>query len=140
VARAVKKTTIDLDIDLFKRLKQYSLDADKSVRVIVTEAINEKLAREARRDLTGAGLSRAVRRNTVADAILGELLSIFPEDLAVRLLAQKCAEAAITPEALRPDDLTPHFIESLLRPVQMMNPDRLHDFSRRMQAISKGVT
>jgi hypothetical protein len=139
VARAVKKTTIDLDIDLFKRLKQYSLDADKSVRVIVSEAINEKLAREARRD-GGLPISgRFIKRNPVADAILNELLSIFPEELAVRLLAQKCAEAAVTPESLRPDDLTPGFIDALARPVEMMSPDRSRDFSRRMAAISKGV-
>ncbi len=140
MGRAVKKTTIDLDIDLFKRLKQYSLDADKSVRVIVSEAINEKLTREARRETGLPSNSRFIKRNPVADAILTELLTIFPEELAVRLLAQKCAENAVTPESLRPDDLTPGFIESLARPVEMMSPERSKDFSRRMQAISKGVT
>lgn len=138
MARAVKKTTIDLDIDLFKRLKQYSLDADKSVRVIVQEAITEKLAREARREGSLPTSSRFLKRNPVADSILTELLAIFPEELAVRLLAQKCAESAVTPEALRPDDLTPVFIDSLARPVEMMSPGRSRDFTKRLHEIAKG--
>ena len=138
-SRAVKKTTIDLDIELFKKLKQFSLDTDRSVRIIVSEAIAEKLSREARQAGPGGAVpGRLIKRNPVADAILSELLSIFPEELAVRLLSQKCAEQAVTPEALRAGDITPGFIESLSRPVEMMSPGRSHDFSRRLEVISKG--
>lgn len=139
MGRAVKKTTIDLEIDLFKRLKQFSLDTDRSVRVVVTEAIAEKLAREARREGSVPLTGRLIKRNPVADAVLTELLSIFPEELAVRLLSQKCAEAAVTPEGLRPGDLTPGFIDALARPVEMMSPERSREFSRKLHALSKGV-
>lgn len=139
MGRAVKKTTIDLDIDLFKRLKQFSLDADKSVRVIVSEAIAEKLAREARREGAIPLTGRLIKRNPVADAILTELLTIFPEELAVRLLSQKCAENAITPEGLRPGDLTPTFIDALARPVEMMSPERSKEFNHKMHALARGV-
>ncbi len=44
MGRAVKKTTIDLDLALFRRLKQYALDTDRTIREIVTEALQEKLS------------------------------------------------------------------------------------------------
>lgn len=140
MARAVKKTTIDLDIDLFKRLKQYSLDTDRSVRIIVSEAIAEKLSKEARRDGPAPSMTRLIKRNPIADGILAELLLFFPEELAVRLLSQKCAEHGVVPEALRPSDLTPGLIEGLARPVEMMSPGfRATEFGRRLDVLAKGV-
>jgi hypothetical protein len=141
VARAVKKTTIDLDIDLFKRLKQYSLDTDRSVRDIVSEAIGEKLSRDARRDGAAPATTRLIKRNPVADQVLAELLLFFPEELAVRLFSQKCAENGVMPEALRPSDLTPPFIESLAKPVDLMSPGpRAQEFARKLDTLSKGAT
>lgn len=140
VPPAVKKTTIDLDIDLFKRLKQYSLDTDRSVRTIVSEAISEKLTRDARRDGPAPSPTRLIKRNPIADAVLAELLLFFPEELAVRLFSQKCAEQGVMPEALRPSDLTPAFIDSLAKPVDLMSPGpRAQDFSRKLDQLAKGA-
>lgn len=140
MARAVKKTTIDLDIDLFKRLKQYSLDTDRSVRTIVSEAIGEKLSRDARRDGPAPSTTRFIKRNPIADQVLAELLLFFPEDLAVRLFSQKCAEQGVMPEALRPADLTPTFIDSLSKPVDLMSPgSRAQEFSHKLEALAKGA-
>ena len=140
MARVVKKTTIDLDIDLFKRLKQYSLDTDRSVRIIVSEAIAEKLSKEARRDGPAPSTTRLIKRNPIADSILAELLLFFPEELAVRLLSQKCAEHGVVPEALRPSDLSTSLIEGLARPVEMMSPGfRAVEFGKRLEGLAKGV-
>lgn len=140
VGRAVKKTTIDLDIDLFKRLKQYSLDVDRSVRTIVSEAIAEKLTRDARREGPSPGATRLIKRNPIADAILAELLFFFPEELAVRLFTQKCSEQGVMPEALRPSDLTPPFIEALKKPVGLMSPGaRAEEFARKIDQLSRGA-
>jgi hypothetical protein len=140
LARAVKKTTIDLDIDLFKRLKQYSLDTDRSVRTIISEAIAEKLSKEARRDGPTPSTTRLIKRNPLADGILGELLLFFPEELAVRLLSQKCAEHGVVPEALRPSDISSSLVESLARPVEMMSPGpRSVEFSRRIENLARGA-
>lgn len=140
MARAVKKTTIDLDIDLFKRLKQYSLDTDRSVRTIISEAIAEKLSKEARRDGPTPSTTRLIKRNPLADGILGELLLFFPEELAVRLLSQKCAEHGVVPEALRPSDISSSLVESLARPVEMMSPGpRSVEFSRRIENLARGA-
>jgi hypothetical protein len=140
LAPAVKKTTIDLEIDLFKRLKQYSLDTDKSVRVIVSEAISEKLSREASRDGSAPSTTRLIKRNPIADGILTELLTFFPEELAVRLLSQKCAEQGLMPEALRPSDVSAVFVESLARPVQLMSPGpRVVEFSRKVELLARGA-
>jgi len=140
LGRAVKKTTIDLDIDLFKKLKQYSLDTDQSVRTIVSDAISEKLSRDARRDGAAPATTRLIKRNPVADQVLAELLLFFPEELAVRLFTQKCAENAVVPEALRPSDLTPPFIEALAKPVDLMSPGaRSQDFARKLTELAKGA-
>ncbi len=140
MARAVKKTTIDLDIDLFKRLKQYSLDTDRSVRTIVSEAIAEKLSRDARREGPTPSTTRLIKRNPIADQVLAELLLFFPEELAVRLFSQKCAEHGVMPEALRPSDLSPTFIESLAKPVDLMSPGpRAQDFAKKLEVLAKGV-
>lgn len=140
MARAVKKTTIDLDIDLFKRLKQHSLDTDRSVRVIVCEAISEKLQRDAAREGPAPSTTRLIKRNPIADGILNELLVFFPEELAVRLLSQRCAEHGVIPEALRPSDVTAAFVESLSRPVELMSPGpRAVEFTRNLETIAKGV-
>ena len=140
MSRAVKKTTIDLDIELFKKLKQYSLDTDQSVRTIVSEAISEKLSRDARRDGPAPGMTRLIKRNPVADQVLAELLLFFPEELAVRLFSQKCAENGVMPEALRPSDLTSSFIEALAKPVDLMSPGaRSQDFARKLGEIGKGA-
>ena len=37
MGRSVKKTTIDLDLALFRRLKQYALDTDRTIREIVRD-------------------------------------------------------------------------------------------------------
>ena len=140
MSRAVKKTTIDLDIDLFKKLKQYSLDTDQSVRNIVSDAIAEKLSRDSKRDGPGPATTRLIKRNPVADHILAELLIFFPEELAVRMFSQKCAENGVMPEALRPSDLTPGFIESLAKPVDLMSPgSRAQEFVKKLGELAKGA-
>lgn len=140
MSRTVKKTTIDLDLDLFKRLKQYSLDTDQSVRTIVSEAISEKLNRDARRDGPAPGTTRLIKRNPVADTVLVELLTFFPEDLAIRMFTQKCAENGVMPEALRPSDLTPAFIQSLAKTVDLMSPGaRAQEFVRKLGELAEGA-
>ena len=74
------------------------------------------------------------------DAILAELLFFFPEELAVRLFSQKCSEQGVMPEALRPSDLTPPFIEALRKPVDLMSPGaRSEEFSRKLDQLSRGA-
>ena len=140
MGRAVKKTTIDLDVELFKKLKQYSLDTDQSVRTIISEALAEKLARDWKRDGPAPGTARLIKRNPVADQILGELLIFFPEELAVRMFTQKCAEHGVMPEALRPSDLTPDFIAALAKPVDLMSPgSRAQEFHEKLAGLAKGA-
>src|SRR6267143_148510 len=65
--------------------------------------------REAAREGPAPSTTRLIKRNPIADSILNELLIFFPEELAVRLLSQKCAEQGVIPEALRPSDVTADF-------------------------------
>jgi hypothetical protein len=68
------------------------------------------------------------------------LLLFFPEELAVRLLSQKCAEHGVVPEALRPSDISSSLVESLARPVEMMSPGpRSVEFSRRIENLARGA-
>ncbi len=124
MGRSVKKTTIDLDLALFRRLKQYALDTDRTIREIVTEALQEKLARESQ-SIDGAQAStKDVNSNPLAQRVVQEMERVLPHDVAVRMLSQKCVKHGTFLETLNRRQLSRELIDDVLNSVQYMADER----------------
>jgi hypothetical protein len=124
MGRAVKKTTIDLDLALFRRLKQYALDTDRTIREIVTEALQEKLARETQATEGGQTPVKDLDDNPLAHRVVQEIERIMPKELAVRMLSQKCVKHDLFLETLTRRQLTKELIDDVLSSLHHMADDR----------------
>lgn len=124
MGRSVKKTTIDLDLALFRRLKQLALDTDRTIREIVTEALQEKLAREAQSTEGTQTSARDVNSNPLAQRVVQEMERVIPHDVAVRMLSQKCIKHGTFLETLNRRQLTRELIDDILNSVQYMADER----------------
>lgn len=124
MGRSVKKTTIDLDLALFRRLKQYALDTDRTIREIVTEALQEKLARESQPMDGSPAETRDVESNPLASRVVQEMERVLPHDVAVRMLSQKCVQHGTFLETLSRRQLTSELIDDILNSVQFMADER----------------
>jgi len=124
MGRSVKKTTIDLDLALFRRLKQYALDTDCTIRDIVTEALQEKLAREAQGIDSTQTSVRDVNSNPLAQRVVQEMERVLPYEVAVRMLSQKCVKHGTFLETLNRRQLTSELIDDILNSVQYMADER----------------
>ncbi len=124
MGRAVKKTTIDLDLALFRRLKQYALDTDRTIREIVTEALQEKLTRETQ---SSEGVQTPVKDlddNPLAHRVVQEVERVMPRELAVRMLSQKCVKHDAFLETLTRRQLTKELVDDVLLSLHHMADDR----------------
>ena len=124
MGRSVKKTTIDLDLALFRRLKQYALDHDRTIREIVTEALQEKLAREAQSANGTQTSAKEVDSNPLAQRVVQEMERVIPHDVAVRMLSTKCVQHGTFLETLNRRQLNRELIDDILNSVQYMADDR----------------
>ena len=124
MGRSVKKTTIDLDLALFRRLKQYALDTDRTIREIVTEALQEKLARESQPMDGSPAETRDVESNPLASRVVQEMERVLPHDVAVRMLSQKCVQHGTFLETLSRRQLTKELVDDILNSVQFMADER----------------
>lgn len=124
MGRSVKKTTIDLDLALFRRLKQYALDTDRTIREIVTEALQEKLAREAQSVDGTPASARDVDSNPLAQRVVQEMERVLPHDVAVRMLSQKCVKHGTFLETVNRRQLSRELIDDILNSVQYMADER----------------
>ncbi len=124
MGRSVKKTTIDLDLALFRRLKQYALDTDRTIREIVTEALQEKLARETQTMEGTQTPARDVETNPLAHRVVQELERIVPNDIALRLVSQKCVKHGTFLETLSRRQLSRELIDDIVNSIAHMADER----------------
>jgi predicted transcriptional regulator len=124
MGRSVKKTTIDLDLALFRKLKQYALDHDRTIREIVTEALQEKLARETQNSDGAQTSTKDVNNNPLAQRVVQEMERVIPHDVAVRMLSQKCVQHGTFLETLNRRQLSHDLIDDILNSVQYMADER----------------
>jgi predicted transcriptional regulator len=124
MGRSVKKTTIDLDLALFRRLKQYALDTDRTIRDIVTEALQEKLAREAQATEGSPATIKDLDENPLAHRVVQEIEQVVPRELAIRMLEQKCLKHDIFLETLTRKQLTRELVDDVLLAIHHMADER----------------
>lgn len=124
MGRSVKKTTIDLDLALFRRLKQYALDTDRTIRDIVTEALQEKLAREAQSSEGSPTTIKDLDENPLAHRVVQEIEQIVPRELAIRMLEQKCLKHDIFLETITRKQLTRELVDDVLLAIHHMADER----------------
>ncbi len=124
MGRSVKKTTIDLDLALFRRLKQYALDTDRTIRDIVTEALQEKLAREAQATVGTQAPVKDLEENPLAHRVVQEVERVMPRELAVRMLSQKCLKHDAFLETLSRKQLTRELVDDILLSIHHMADEK----------------
>ncbi len=116
-----KRTTIDLDISLYKRLKQHAVLTGKSMKDFISEAIEEKLDREIKHNTPS---------NPYASTILEHMERITSKTIARALLEEKCKNYGIHMEELNRHTFSDEMMEDILSSIALISPARNVEYLR----------
>jgi len=110
VKGSIRRTTVDFDADLFKRLKEYAIRHDKTMREVITEAVIEKLAREGVEDVKAEAF----------DDVVETLERYISRSIAERVVERVCQDLGKDHTSLKYEDIDSDFarrIEKYLEPL-----------------------
>lgn len=110
-----KRTTIELDEQLYKRTKALAVEKDRTMRDIISEALEEKLAREEEKKETID--SDFLRDNPVSNRIVKTLEKFISRDAAMLLFTKKCDSRGYDPFLISSDIISDEFLISLCNAV-----------------------
>lgn len=109
-SKKYRRTTIELDESLYRRIKKLAVEKDKTLRDIITEALEEKLRKEE--ELMEA-FNSDFMRNKIAKKIVKAMENFISEEAAKILFKTKCENIGINPTDISADDITHEFIHSI---------------------------
>lgn len=109
-SKKYRRTTIELEEALYKRVKALAVEKDTTLREIISEALEEKLKQEEEKM---ESKNSDILSNPFARKIIREMEKFISRDAAVLLLRSKCEKRGIDPAKIDEEALNDEFIESL---------------------------
>ncbi len=111
VSKKYRRTTIEIDEQLYKRIKALAVEKDRTMRDIISEALEEKLAHEEEKKDTMD--SDFLRENPISKKIVGTMEKFISGDAALLLFVKKCESRGYNPSLIGREMLSDEFLLSL---------------------------
>jgi hypothetical protein len=139
----VIKTTIEIDKNLYLKMKEEVARSNSSIRDFLTNAAREKLTHEDKQlDKETSSVStieRAIQNNTFMKKVLGVLEQEVRPPFNLALLLTKLEDLDIKPEEFSPSDLSDEFLQSLVKPVDALSgPVAAKDLKEALVQLRRG--
>jgi hypothetical protein len=110
LAKKYRRTTIELDENLYKRVKALAVEKDLTLREIISEALEEKLKREEEK---AEASNSDFMGNKLASKLVKAMSKLITKEGAMLLFKSKCEKRGINPANISEEDITDDFIVSL---------------------------
>lgn len=105
-----RRTTIEMPEALYKRIKALAIEKDMTLREVITEALEEKLAKE---ESSTADKGRITRAGSVSSRLIGAMEKFVTPDAAITLLIRKCEQFGYDPMYLEGENIDDSFLKEL---------------------------
>ncbi len=119
VAKKYRRTTIELDVTLYKRVKALAVEKDMTLREIISEALEEKLAQEEEKN--DAMNSDFLRENPLSKKIVRAMETFISRDAAILLFIKKCESRNYDPYTITREMVTEDFLSSLCNGIRHLS-------------------
>ena len=131
-SKKYRRTTIELDEGLYKRVKALAIEKDKTLREVISEALEEKLREEeAKKEAENSDFLG----NPLAKRIIEEMERFISKEAAILLLRTKCEKRGVTPGDIRADIINDDFLESLCNSMKYISEIDEKECVRRLKAL-----
>ncbi len=130
-----RRTTIELDEGLYKRVKALALERDMTMKEIISEALEEKLKKEEERKEAS---NSDFLGNPVVRKVVGEMERFISREAAMLLFRTKCEKRGINPAHITEDDLTEEFLESLCTGMKFLSDINKKDCMEALRSCIGG--
>ena len=105
-----RRTTIEMPDELYKKIKARAIEKDMTLRQFITEALEEKLEREAS---TSADSGSIARSGSLSSKLIKVMQRFISPDAAVTLLIRKCEQFGYDPMYLESEHIDDSFLKEL---------------------------
>jgi hypothetical protein len=113
-------TTLIFDVGMHRRIREYQVKHDDSMKDIVYKALDQYL-KTAEKNLKRLTPTLAAEEdNKFTCAVLFELEKELAPDTAVKVLEEKCKLHKILADCLSPSTLTPEIISDICRSIERL--------------------
>jgi len=112
--RAVVKTTVEIDRDIYLRLRDEAIRKKRTIKEVINEAVKESLLGKdamAREELET--LRQLLPHNDLSLQIVGILERTMPRTTSLVVFNEKCKRHGLDPRILKAKEVPIHFIEDL---------------------------
>jgi hypothetical protein len=121
----VIKTTIEIDKNLYLKMKEEVARSNSSIRDFLSQAAREKLTHEEKPVAVVTSsvnrIEKAIQDNPFMKKVLGVLEQEVRPPFNLALLLAKLEDLDIKPEEFSPSDLSDEFLKSLVKPVDALS-------------------
>ena len=114
-----RRTTIEIDERLYKRTKALAVEKEKTLRDIISEALEEKIAAEEEKN--DALDTDFLRDNPSSRKIVKAMEEFVSHDAAILLFSKKCEVKGCDPSLLDKEDITDDFLLSLCNGIRYLS-------------------
>lgn len=111
--KTYSRTTVVLNVELLKKLKEYSAETGKNMRQIMSEAIESKIQGELDPKHKRSSQSARFEKNVFAQKMLDELKEIVTPKTAEIIIIQKCEEHGLSVNKLSKKTATPELVKGI---------------------------
>ncbi len=122
-SKKYRRTTIELDENLYRRVKKLAVERDKTLRDIITEALEDKLRKEEELMETS---NSDFMKNKIARKIVKEMERFISSDTAMVLFKSKCQMMGLNPVDIGEEDISYDLLRSLcngMRTITLVDMD-----------------
>jgi hypothetical protein len=140
--RPVIKTTIEMDRELYYKVKEEVVKKHMSLKDFMSRAAHEKLERGGRpMDQRGIGLGilmETLEDNPFSSKVLSVLQTELPHPFGITVLVSKAQRYGVEIADLAPSDLTDEFIADLTLPIDFISGPEVASKVRRSLVDLRG--
>lgn len=139
----VVKTTIELERDLYIKVKEEAARSNTSIRDFMSRAANDRLgALKKRTEPSSEGikiLSDAVEKNSFSRQFLDVIETELPSPFSMAILLSKAEKFELDFNTLSGADIIDELIEEIVRPVHHLSgPDAAKRFRANLDRVRRG--
>ena len=129
-----RRTTIELDENLYKRIKSLAVERDITMREMITEALEEKLAEEEKKSPKDS----IFKSDSISSRIIERMEKYISRDAAIVLFIRKCEDFGYDPVYLMEEDLTDDFFSSICKAIMHISSAKEGECLENLKEFSGG--